>query len=341
MAGQAKTAHAPRRLRTLDDMYGLSDAVETSSETPSDGQNTVITNLDIDLPTPFRNHPFRLYEGERLDDMTESIRKNGILVPVIVRCAGSCFEILSGHNRINAARLAGNTTVPAIIKENLSDDDAWAYVIETNLIQRSFADMLPSEKAAVLHVQHSKMFSQGKRNDIISELERLSKPHDSNENETLPQVGARLRTDEKIGDAYGLSKNSVARYLRVYQLECELKARVDSGELSFIPAVTISFLKAFEQKLLDKCIEQNKFTVDMRKAEILRDYSTRGKLDVDNIYLILNGELGQPPKKNSAPVIKVSKSVYSKYFTPNQPAKAIQEYVEKALEFYAEHLSSI
>ncbi len=113
-----------------------------------------------------------------MDDMVESVKANGVLIPAIVRKVeldekGREYEMLSGHNRMNAARIAGLNEIPCIVTENLSDDDAWIYVVETNVLQRSFADMLPSEKAAVLALRYSKMFSQGKRNDIIAELKML------------------------------------------------------------------------------------------------------------------------------------------------------------------------
>jgi len=87
------------------------------------------------------------------------------------------MEILSGHNRVNAAKLARLETVPAIMLENVSDAEAWIYVVEANLMQRSFSDMPHTEKAAVIAIQHSKLFSQGKRNDILAELKTLENPH--------------------------------------------------------------------------------------------------------------------------------------------------------------------
>lgn len=89
---------------------------------------------------PFHDHPFRLYEGDRLEDMVQSIKDHGVLNPVIVRKAARGYEMLAGHHRTNAAKLAGLTEVPAIVKTDLSDEDAYVYVIETNLLQRSFTD---------------------------------------------------------------------------------------------------------------------------------------------------------------------------------------------------------
>ena len=128
---------------------------------------------------------------------------------------------------------------------------------------------------------------------IIDELEQLSNLQSDKENRTSALFEQKLETRDAVAAKYGLNRNSVARYLRVHQLAPELKMRLDSDEIPFIPAVTLSYLKVTEQKQLDKCMEQNGFKVDMRKADVLRDYPNRGKLDSESIYLILNGEVGQ------------------------------------------------
>jgi ParB family chromosome partitioning protein len=283
----------------------------------------------------FPGHPFSLYDGERREDMTESIRKNGILLPLILRAIeNGRYHILSGHNRKYCGLEAGLDSAAAIVKRDLSEEEAWMYVVETNLMQRSFADMLPSEKAAVLYTQHAKMFSQGKRNDIIRELENLAMPCAANSNATSGQVDHMLKSRDKAGVEYGMDGRTVARYLRIHQLIPELKHRLDGGGLAFIPAVTLSFLYEPEQKLAEACVALNGFRIDMRKADALRDYSERGKLNEESVYLILSGELGAPPKKKRLPTVKVSKAVYARYFTPTQPAREVQEIVEKALELY-------
>jgi len=266
--------------------------------------------------------------------MVESIRTNGVLMPIIARILDDTIEILAGHNRVNAAKLAGLDEVPALILENISDEDAQAYVIETNLIQRSFSDMTHSEKAAVIALHHSKMFSQGKRNDILEQIKMLENPHEYKDNGTSPQVGEKLHADKKIAEMYGLSKNTIARYLRLQYLIPELKSQVDNDEIAFVAAVTLSFLKEDEQMLLADCMERNKLSVDIKKADLLRLFSEKGKLNGESIYKVLAGET--TPKPNRTPTVKIDKSVYSKYFKPNQPAKEVQETVERALELYFE-----
>ena len=121
----------------------------------------------------FHDHPFHLYEGERLEDMIASVKEHGVLNPVIVQKLDTGYEMLSGHNRWNAAKLAGIKEIPAIVKTDLSEEEAYVYVIETNLMQRSFSDLAISEKAAVLKARYEKEACQGKRNDILEEIARL------------------------------------------------------------------------------------------------------------------------------------------------------------------------
>ena len=304
----------------------------TSSDPLGRARNGSTYNLLLDKLQPFSGHLFKLYEGERLEDMIESIQKNGVLVPIIVRRKDMEYEILAGHNRVNAAKLAGFTEVPAIIMDNVSDEDAMIYVVETNLLQRSFADMTHSEKAAVIALHHSKMFSQGKRNDILEQLKILENPHEYEGNETFSQLGKKLRTHEKISETYSLSKNTIARYLRVQQLIPELRTRLDNGDIAFIPAVTLSFLKEDEQALLNECMERNELSVDMKKADLLRQFSDKGKLNSKRVYRILSGETKFKP--NRTPTVKIDRALYAKYFTSSQSDKEVQDIVEKALEMY-------
>ena len=224
--------------------------------------------------------------------------------------------------------------------ENISDDDARVYVIETNLLQRSFTDMTHSEKAEVIALHHSKMFSQGKRNDILEQikllenprLETSANPHEHGENGTSRQVGEKLGADGKVAEKYSLSKRMVSRYLRIQELIPAFKVMLDDEGLSFIPAVTLSFLKETEQTLVADCMERNGLSVDMKKADLLRQFSEKSKLNGESVYKILLGEAA--PKPNRTPTVKIEKDVYARYFKPNQSAKEVQETVEKALELY-------
>ena len=335
----AKTEKAKPRLKNLDDLFKLTDGVNPLEQTVPimDMQpfyKRAVISVPIDKLDPFKGHPFRLYEGERLDDMVASIKANGVLVPIIVRMVSGNMEILAGHNRVNAAKMAGLDEVPALVFENVSDEDAMVYVVETNLIQRSFSDMTHTEKAAVIALHHSKMFSQGKRNDIVEQLKMLENPYEYRENETCSQAANKLKSISKVGQDYGLSKDTVARYLRVNRLTSTMKDLLDSGTIAFVSAVSISYLKVPEQEILVDCMERNNLSVDIKKAETLRQFSDKGKLNGESVYRILSGET--KPKPNRTPTVKVEKTVYARYFKPNQPVREIQDIVEKALEMYFE-----
>ena len=329
------------RLKNLDDLFSLNDHVNPLEkalpimDTQPAGKRAVVS-LKLDKLTPFSGHPFRLYEGEQLDDMVESIKANGVLVPIIVRRIirgdSVILEILAGHNRVNASKIAGLTEINAIVLENISDEDAMVYVIETNLIQRSFSDMAHSEKAAVIALHHSKMFSQGKRNDILEQLEMLANPHNNKENQTFAEIRRSESMRESVAKAYSLKPNQVALYLRIQQLITSLRERLDRGEYALSVAANLSFLKEAEQTAVNDCIERNNLSVDMKKSDALRKFTNKGRLDSESIYRILSGNMEHKP--NRTPTVKIGKDVYSRYFKPNQSAKEVQGIIEKALEAY-------
>ncbi|MBR1382698.1 MAG: ParB N-terminal domain-containing protein [Ruminococcus sp.] len=137
---------------------------------------SAVQQIPCDKLHPYHNHKFELYTGERLDDMVASVQENGVLSPIIVQPDGDEYEILIGHNRWNASKIAGLSAVPAIVKTGLSEDEAEMYVIESNVMQRGFDNLRISEQAAVIALRHSEMFSPGKRSDIQRELALLENP---------------------------------------------------------------------------------------------------------------------------------------------------------------------
>ncbi len=223
----------------------FADAVDLigGGEPEASGTNCV-EMLDVDAIKLFRHHPFHFYEGERLNDMVESIKEYGILTPVIVRKMHYGYEMLAGHNRQNAAKLAGLKEIPAIVKENLPDDEAYVYVIETNLMQRSFTDLSVSEKAAVLAERYDKVLYQRKRDEIITELKELEGGSDKGGHDVHLS-----KNRDSLGDEYGLSGRHVARLMRVNQTIPEIKQLLDKGEMQLTAAVQLSYLPEQGQKL--------------------------------------------------------------------------------------------
>ena len=138
--------------------------------------NTIypISELTINSLVPLLNNPFELYEGQRLDDLVESIQTNGVLVPIIVRPVNdNSYEILAGHNRVEASKILEYETIPAIVRDDLSDIDAMFVAIETNLIQRSFSDFSHSERAATIAIHYDGIKDQGRRTDLVKDVELM------------------------------------------------------------------------------------------------------------------------------------------------------------------------
>lgn len=305
----------------LDTMLGGSSAVAT---------DTQVRQIPCDMLIPYHNHKFELYTGERLEDMVQSIKDNGVLIPIIVQPTGNgMYEILIGHNRWNASKLAGKETVPAIIKTGLSEDEAEMYVIESNLMQRGFDNLKISEQAAVIAMRHSQMFSQGKRNDIIHELQLLENP----EQETSSPMGNKLgTTSEKLGAEYGMSKNSIARLLRIDKLMDALKPLVDDGTIPLRAAVNISYLNEDVQYMLIKFAKIYK--LDIKKSEQLREYAKLKELDQLTVIKILTGRIDNKPKLPKSKTIKINRDTYSKFFDESTKPDEVTETIEKALEMY-------
>lgn len=280
-------------------------------------QENQIKNIPISSLVPYHDHKFQLYSGERLEDMVESVKKNGILIPIIVQPYGENYEILSGHNRTNAAKLAGLETVPAVIKERL--------LIETNLRQRGFDDLKISEQAAVLAMRHSKMFSEEKSRAINEELERL----DGNE-------PSKSKLDI-TGEEYGMKKDSVARLLRVDKLIPELKPWIDSKQLAVRAAVELSYIPEEGQKLLYSIIKSPDngmlIKLDIRKAKQLREaYKNCEKLSKSKMTELLIGDY--KAKKSEMKSLKLPSEFYLKYFDEDTEPEKVLMIIEKALENY-------
>lgn len=292
--------------------------------TPTALQNAV-KQIPCEMLIPYHNHKFEMYSGERLDDMVESIKENGVLSPIIVQPTdNSKYEILIGHNRWNASKIAGLPTVPAIIKEGLSPDEAEMYVIESNVMQRGFNNLKISEQAEVIAMRYDKMFSQGKRNDIIRELQLIENP-DSAEESEQPRSSR-----EKVGEEYGLSRNSVARLVRVSKLISELKELVDNGTIAVRTAVNLSYLSEQAQSYVADLATDNK--IDMKKSEQLKAQADEnGDIEHDTLVGIITGIVEDKPKPKS---VKISSDTFTKYFEADTKSAEITETIEKALEFY-------
>ena len=293
-------------------------------------QNNQIKQIPVDMLVPYHNHQYSLYDGERRDDMVESIRKNGVIAPIVCRPnpdGTDTYEILIGHNRWNCSKLAGLDTIPAIIKEKLTEEEAQTYVDESNLLQRGFNDLKISEQARIIARRYSEMFSQGKRNDIINEIRALNGESDSKGN-----------SREKVAEEYGLSRNTIARLVRISKLTDCILQWLDLGELSIRAGVELSYLTECEQDILWQINTVDNsghmlMKISESQARDLRVLSADCKkesleLSGNQMLKVLAIKKKKPDKK-----IAINPNTYKKYFT-DKSNDEIQQIVEQALEMY-------
>ena len=228
-----------------------------------------VDTLDIAQLHPFADHPFHPYTDERLRDLTDSIREHGVLMPVLVRPLDGGYEIVSGHNRVEAAKLAGLDKVPVTIRE-MDDDLATIAMVDSNLRQRDI--LLPSEKAWAYRMK-------------MEAMRRQSGRPGNNCAQVGPNFGKRTR--DLIPEEMGESKNQISRYIRLTELIPPLLAMIDQGHLPFNPAVELSYLSPQNQTSLLAILERDEITPSLAQAQNLHKLSTLDKLDESAIEAIL------------------------------------------------------
>ncbi len=261
-----------------------------------------IESINIDLLIPFENHPFRERNGMEQEELTESIKANGLLEPLIVRpFSDGKYEIISGHRRVNTCKELGIQTVPAIVKE-LNKDEAVIAMVDANL-QREH--LLPSEKAFAYKMKLEAMKHQGKI--------------------TFRQVVGKYESADLISE--NESGRQIQRYIRLTYLTPELLKMVDENKIAFTPAVEISYLPENEQKILFDEIEYADATPSLSQAQRLRKFSQQGRLSVDTIFAVLSEE-----KPNQKEQVRFQAEDIRKYFPRNYSSKDMQETIIKLLE---------
>lgn len=243
------------------------------------------------LLIPFKNHPFKLYEGDKLNDMVESIKEYGILSPVIAREIENQdeLELLSGHNRVNAAKIIGLETVPTIIK-NVDDDTAQIIVAEANFMQRQ--DFLPSERAKAYKMQ-------------LDALKRQVKKRETD----ICSNGTEADTSrEEVAINNCTSAAQIRRYIRLTYLTDNLLDMVDKNILGFRPAVEISYLSSESQKIIEALIKNQNIKISLKQAENLKIKEREGiKLSIDTILEMLSEKKSNKKNKIEIPLSKIRK----------------------------------
>ena len=259
----------------------------------------IIKNIEISSLVPFENHPFKERSGIEQQELTESIKENGLLEPIIVRSfpAGK-YEIISGHRRVEACKKLGLSKIPATIKE-LSKDEAIVAMVDSNIHREH---LLCSEKAFAYKMKSEALKHQGK---------------------TYGQVVHKSR--DNISDTE--SGRQVQRYIRLTHLIPELLKMVDAERIAFTPAVELSYLPENEQKKLVAEIEYADATPSLSQAQRLRKFSEQGRLSVDTIFAVLSEE-----KPNQKEQVRFMAEDIRKYFPKNYSNKDMQNTIIRLLE---------
>lgn len=267
--------------------------------------------MDIDISNihSFEDHPFKVVDDEKMQELIESIRNNGVLVPVLVRPDGkNGYEMVSGHRRMFASKVLGLETIPAIIRD-MSRDEAVVAMVDAN-IQRE--ELLPSEKAFAYKMKMVAMKHQGERSDL-----------------TLGQnVPKFKRTTEAIAHGSGESYKQVQRYIRLTELIPELLEMVDNKRLNFTIAVDISYIEKQVQTWLYEYISDNGFIKPNQIAN-LRQYLGQGNMTQQLMISILNSSI---QAKSLVKRVAFSEKKLAKYFPPNYSSDDMERIIVKLLE---------
>ena len=272
------------------------------------GVNNEESALDLEIVKirSFRNHPFKVLDDEKMQDLVESIRANGILSPVLVRPIGNdIYEMVSGHRRMHAAELLGMETVPAIIRE-MTDDESTIAMVDAN-IQRE--ELLPSEKAFAYKMKMDAMKRQGARSDLTS-----------------GQNGPKLSVDV-LSEEGGDSSRQVKRFIRLTELISPLLDLVDQKRLQFTVAVEISYIDPEIQKWLFEYIKENG-AVKLNQISLLRDQLQTGAITQARMIDLLNNS--QPGKAPSSKLTFTEKKL-REYFPESYTTRQMRDIIEDLL----------
>lgn len=288
------------KLTTVEELLGV-PATESSTE------------IDVDMIHVFKNHPFKVLDDEKMSDLVESIRVNGILSPVLVRPDGEdSYEMISGHRRMHAAKNVGLTMIPAIVRE-MSDDEAVIYMVDSN-IQRE--ELLPSEKAFAFKMKLDAMKRQGKRTDLTSDqnVQKFQTSRDS------------------LASEFGISGPQISRYIRLTELIPDLLELVDNKRLQMTAAVEISYVDKEIQQWICEYIHENG-NVKQNQIVILRQELLNGAITQSQLIDILNeNAIGRIPKKK----VTLSEKKLSQYFPPYYTSAEMEKVIVELLTNWRE-----
>ena len=301
-----------RNRETKIELTAYDDLFQTD-ESRAEAALSKIRDIPLSDIDEFPDHPFKVLMDEDMEQLVESIKRNGVMTPATVRLKDDGrYELISGHRRKKACELAGLETLKCEVKD-LTRDEAIIVMVESNL-QRSV--ILPSEKAFAYKMRLEAMDRQGKRNDLTS----------------TPLV-SKSRSNEELADKVGESREQIRRFIRLTELVPEILQMVDEKQIAFRPAVEISYLAEEQQYTLLEAMSYNDATPSLAQAIKMKKFNQDGKLTDEVIQSIMEEE---KPNQKEKPVFRDER--ITKLIPKTVPKGQEADFVVKALEFYNRHL---
>ena len=283
------------------------DDIFETDESRAESQLERVQSIRLSALVPFKEHPFKVVDDEAMLRTTESIAQYGVLTPLIARpLEDGSYEIISGHRRAHAAELAGLTEVPVLVRR-MDDDAATVLMVDSNL-QRE--NILPSERAYAYKMKLEAMKHQGERTDLTS-----------------GQLGPKLRSDEQLAQEAGESRKQVQRYIRLTNLIPDLLDLVDQKQISFNPAVELSYLKAEEQEMFIQAMDEVQAAPSLSQAQRLKKLSQEGGFTLDAAREIMN-----EVKKGDLERVTFRNEQLRKYFPRSYTTQQMQNTILKLLD---------
>ena len=288
-------------LKGLDDLF-------STEENRQEEQREQVQQIPIDALHPFINHPFKVLDDEAMTRTVESIAQYGVLAPLIARPRpdGDGYEIISGHRRQYAAKLAGLDTLPVIVR-NMDDNAAVLLMVDSNL-QREH--ILPSERAFAYKMKLEALKNQGARSDLTS-----------------GQIGPKLRSDEQVALDAGESRKQVQRFIRLTNLIPELLDMVDEKKIAFNPAVELSYLDESQQRDFLEAMEDTQNAPSVSQAQQLKKMAQCGEFTYEKAFDILGQE-----KKSEQDTVTIKNDILRKYFPRSYTPRQMEEKIIQLLD---------
>ena len=287
-------------LKGLDDLF-------STEENRQEEQREQVQQIPIDALHPFTNHPFKVLDDEAMTRTVESIAQYGVLAPLIARPRPEGgYEIISGHRRQYAAKLAGLDTLPVIVRK-MSDDAAVILMVDSNL-QREH--ILPSERAFAYKMKLEALKNKGARSDLTSD-----------------QVGQKLWSVEQVANDAGESKTQIQRFIRLTNLIPELLDMVDEKKIAFNPAVELSYLDESQQRDFLEAMEDTQNAPSFSQAQQLKKMAQQGEFSYEKAFDVMGQE-----KKSEKDTVTIKNETLRKYFPRSYTPKQMEEKIIQFLD---------